>query len=239
MQAIFDHIDRRRRAYEQHPFIQFLRDDKIPAQQRLAYAPYASHFVLTFGELNRRYLVDEAATPQQEMVNRHAEEDATHFPWFLHDLEVLGFDVPCRFTSALRFLWSDEGRHARELGHFVIAATHGASGLLRLVIVEALEALGNVWLTATVEAARSHPDRDRLVYFAQHHLDRETGHAIGTEVDAIQNTSLPESLRPRAIELVHGICERTEAFSSEMLRRTREAATSDRPDFLTPPQVSA
>ncbi len=233
MQAIFDLIERRRRAYEQHPFIRFLRDESIPAQQRLAYAPYGSHFVLTFGDFNRNYLRrDEADSPQQQMVNRHAEEDSKHFPWFLHDLQVLGFDPECSFTSAVRFLWSEEGKHARDFGNYVIAATQGASGPLRLVIVEALEALGNVWLTATVEAARSHPERDRLVYFAQHHLDRETGHAMGSDVEAIEATVLPESLRPRAQELVHGICDRTEAFSEEMLQRTHRAAESESTNFL-------
>ena len=227
MQAIFDIIESRRSAYERHPFIRFLRDDSVPATQRLAYAPYGSHFVLTFGEFNRDFLhEDEPDSPQQKMINEHAEEDQTHFAWFLHDLKVLGFDLECRFTDALRFLWSDEGKHARELGHYVIAAARDASAELRLVIIEALEAQGNVWLCATAHAASSHPEGDRLIYFSQHHLERETGHAIGSDVDEVRATVLPEALRPRAEELIHGVFDRTEAFCDEMLRRTRGALES-------------
>ncbi|MGH1343756.1 MAG: hypothetical protein ACRBN8_19525 [Nannocystales bacterium] len=227
LQAIFEIIERRRSAYERHPFIRFLRDETVPAEQRLAYAPFGSHFVLTFGEFNRDFLhEDEPDSPQQEMINEHAAEDQTHFAWFLHDLKVLGFDRECRFTDVLRFLWSDEGKHARELGHYVIAAARDASAELRLVIIEALEAQGNVWLSATARAASSHPQRERLVYFSQHHLERETGHAIGSEVEDIRSCVLPESMRPRAEALVHGIFDRTESFCDEMLSRTHAALES-------------
>jgi len=226
--TVFDAIDRRRAAFEQHPFIRFLRDDAIPAADRLAYAPYGAHFVLTFGEFNRDFLhEDEPSSPEQEMINEHAAEDQTHFAWFLNDLEVLGFDVRCRFTDALRFLWSAEGKHARELGHYVISAAANAGPELRLVIIEALEAQGNVWLSATAHAASSHPRRDKLVYFSQHHLERETGHAIGSDVNEIRSIALPDEQRPRAEQLVHGIFDRTEAFCDEMLRRTRRANETD------------
>jgi len=227
VQPILDVIQRRRSAFEQHPFIRFLRDEGIPSEQRLAYAPYASHFVLTFADFNREFLrEDEPTTRQQEMVNHHADEDATHYAWFLHDLDVLGFNPKCRFTDALRFLWSDLGKHARAMGHFVIAATRDTSGPMRLVIIEALEAQGNVWLTATVQAVRSHPDKDKLRYFSQSHLDRETGHAIGSEVDEIHASVLPAELHARAEALVHGIFDRTEAFCDEILRRTQSASDS-------------
>lgn len=233
MQAIFDIIESRRSAFERHPFIRFLRDERVPAEQRLAYAPYGSHFVLTFGEFNRDFLhEDEPDSPQQEMLNEHAAEDQTHFAWFLHDLKILGFDHECRFTDVLRFLWSDDGKHARELGHYVIAAARDASPQLRLVIIEALEAQGNVWLSATAQAASSHPQRDDLIYFSQHHLDRETGHAIGSEVDDLRAMVLPDAMRPRATELIHGIFDRTENFCDEMLRRTRGAIAADAP-FLS------
>lgn len=227
VQPILDVIQRRRSAFEQHPFIRFLRDEGLPAQQRLAYAPYASHFVLTFADFNREFLrEDEPDTSRQEMVNRHADEDATHYAWFLHDLDVLGFNPECRFTDALSFLWNDLGKHARAMGHFVIAATRDTSAPMRLVIIEALEAQGNVWLTATVQAASSHPDRDKLRYFSQSHLDRETGHAIGSDVDEIHSTVLPTELRARAETLVHGIFDHTEAFCDEILRRTQDASKS-------------
>ncbi len=233
MQGIFDLIEHRRQKFTQHPFIRFLRDDRVPAERRLAYAPFASHFVLSFGEFNRDFLPErEGDDPTSEMINRHAQEDQTHFAWFLHDLEVLGFDAQCRFSDALRFLWSDEGRAARDLGHYIISVTRAAPSQLKLVIIEALEAQGNVWLTATAHAASAHPEREKLIYFSHHHLERETGHAIGSEVESIHATVLAEELRPQARELVHGIFDRTEAFCDELLRRTRSAQQPDAQPFL-------
>lgn len=233
MRIVFETIARRRRVFAEHPFIRFLHDDTVPARQRLTYAPFGAYFVLAFGEFNRDVLPSTEDSPEQEMVNRHAAEDEKHYAWFLNDLEILGFDPTCRFTDVLRFLWSDEGRHARELSLYVNAVTRGASASLRLVIIEALEAQGNVWLTATAHAASTHPDRERLLYFSPHHLERETGHAIGSEVEQIQSIVLEPALQLHAEQIIHGIFDRTEAFCDEMLRRTRKACEGDPSDFLS------
>lgn len=233
MQGIFEIIEQRRRRYESHPFIQFLRDDRIPAAQRLSYAPYASHFVLTFADMNRYYLrQEEGSDRSQPMVNRHADEDSTHFAWFLHDLGVLGFDTQCRFSDALRFLWSEEGRAMRDLGYFVVSAARDATPTMRLVVIEAVEAMGNVWLEATLVAARAHLRHDELVYFGQHHLDRETGHAIGSAVDDLRALELPAESRDGAVQVVHGLFDRMEAFNTELLDRVRAAAEPGSPPWL-------
>lgn len=234
MQSILDLIEQRRAAYERHPFIRFLRDDRLSAQKRLSYAPWSSYFVLSFSEFNREYLhgADDAGDEHQQIVNRHADEDSTHFRWFLHDLKVLGYDVECRFTDTLEFLWGKGGHRTRELSHYVSAVARDADPKLRLVIIEAVEAMGNVWLTATLEASRHHPQRDRLLYFGQHHLDRETGHAIGTTPEVVQHVELSAPQREEATIIVDGLFDRMEAFNAELLERVH-ASDPESTDFLS------
>ncbi len=232
MLEIIELIEQRRRGYELHPFIQFLRDERIPATRRLSYAPYVCHFVLTFGDVNRHYLsVGHGDDPVHQRATRHAEDDATHFALFLHDLGVLGFDRECRLSDALGFLWSDSSRLARDMSYYMISAARDASPPLRLVVIAALEAMGEVWLEATVTAARAHPLRDQLVYFGPHHLEREQGDAARS-VDAVPHAVdlAPEDLA-RAIELVAGLFDRMEAFNTELLERVA-AARPDSPPLL-------
>lgn len=234
MKSIYEVIERRRQAYDKHAFIEFLRDDSLTSEHRLSYAPFSSYFVLCFAEFNRNFLRDDDATsPEQDMVNRHADEDSTHFAWFFHDMKVLGYDFECTFTDVLRFLWTDLGKEAREMSYYVISVARDADADLRLVIIEAVEAMGNVWLTATVQAARNHPEADRLVYFGAHHLERETGHAIGSAQEEVLKTVLSPQTRARAEAIVHGLFDRMEAFNTELLRRVGNAAGGDPAKMLT------
>lgn len=233
MLEIIELIEQRRSRYESHPFLEFLRDDRIPATRRLSYAPYVCHFVLTFSDVNRHYLnIEHGGDPVHEMASRHAADDATHFALFLHDLAALGYDSECRLTDALRFLWSDSGRLARDMSYYAISAARDATPPLRLVVIAALEAMGEAWLEATVVAARAHPAHDQLLYFGPHHLEREHGHVPGC-VGSVQSAiDLDPETLAQATELVDGLFDRMEAFNSELLDRIAAAALADSPPLL-------
>ncbi len=232
MKSVLELIEKRRRKYEDHPYIRYLLDDSRSPQERLAYAPFASHFVLTFSEFNRYFLHSERGSRDmhQQSVDKHAKEDSRHYAWFLEDLQSLGYDAECRFTDALRFVWGDLGRRTRELGYYAIGVARDADPEIRLVIVEAMEAMGNVWLRATLEAAKKHPNYERLIYFGQYHLDRETGHAIGSEHEEIARIDLGDRRRAGAIPIVHGLFDRMEAFNQEILERVGSAYSADGAD---------
>lgn len=226
MRELLKVVDEERRAYEQHPWIRFLKDPSVPGEARLAYAPFAAHFIMTFADLNRM-LMGEA--PQQgadegfdHIVSRHAQEDATHWAWYLADMETLGWNPAGTFNDTLRFLWRKEGRRARELGYHMIAELLGAPSVLRYGLIEAIEAMGNVWLNATIHASRAVSGGHKLVYFGDHHLDRETGHAIGSEdmIDARDDIELTPELRARGIRSVRLLFSKMSAFNDEILEHS-------------------
>jgi hypothetical protein len=204
-----------------HPFFAFLRDESVDAEVRLSYAPFCAHFVLTFADANRFLLPDPASEdPIQKLINTHAAEDAQHWVWYVSDLEKLGWSPSAGYADALRFLWSDAGRRTREFSYYLASLIIGASPLLRLAVLEAMEGAGNVWLTATTPAAR-HLAHKKLVYFADHHLDRETGHVIGSTDKEIHAIVLPDDVRAEAQRLLPGFFARGLAFGDELLERMR------------------
>lgn len=220
MKQVLVEIQERREALAAHDFMLYLRDPTRSAAERLAYAPFCAHFVMTFSELNRVYLTDESSSdPQQRMINVHAREDGRHYSWYLKDLETLGYDQPCSFSQALRFLWSDLGQRGRDLSYYIVSVAAESSSSMRLAFVEAVEATGNVWLEATQAAVAGHPRESELIYFGPHHLERETGHTIGSDESDVASVVLGEEERIRAIANVHGLFDRMEAFCTEMLGR--------------------
>ena len=228
MRTIIPLIRQRQERYRNHPFIRFLKDDQASPQARLAYAPFACFFSMTFSEFNRHYIrVSEPTGEHEKALNEHAREDETHYRWFLQDLERLGYNPVCSFTDALRFIWSEEGRHARDLSHYLIGAAQRADPELKLVILEAIEATGAVWLDATVAAVRQHPEADELNYFNKAHEQRERHFVESAGHDAIARFELSDATRRRAPAIVDGIFDRMEAFNHELLRRMT-GKTSDR-----------
>ena len=119
---------------------------------------------------------------------------------------------------------------ARDLSHYLIGVTQAAEPNIKLVIREAIEATGTVWLEATVSAIKLHPQMERLSYFSQTHMTRELEGLEGTGADPISKVELSPSTREEAIPIVHGIFDRMEAFNDELLRRM-EGSPSDE-EFL-------
>ena len=229
VKTIIPLIKQRQKRYQDHRFIQFLMDDTLSAEERLSYAPFAAFFSMTFSEFNRHYIrVAEPRSEAERALNEHAREDETHFRWFLQDLERLGYNPVCKLTDALRFVWSQEGRHARDLSHFLIGVTQHADAELKLVILEAIEATGAVWLPASVAAVRTHPEADHLSYFNKTHEGREEDFIASEGHEAITSVELSAKTRAKAPAIIDGIFDRMEAFCEEMLRRAESGAADRR-----------
>ena len=71
---------------------------------------------MSFGDLNK-YVVREknANTKLQQIINEHTYEDDHHWPWFITDLDKLGYNSQMNFTQVLRFLWGEQTKVSRQL----------------------------------------------------------------------------------------------------------------------------
>jgi hypothetical protein len=215
MREVLAFIEQKKREFAQLPLFQYMQDKSIDPLERLSFAPCVAPFVMNFGELNRYVFREEPTDDRvQAIINKHTYEDDHHWVWLLEDLEKLGFDRSRKFSDTLRFLWSEETKASRLLSYELYRYTFQASAIKRLIVIEAIETTGNVFLSASSRVIR---ELDPLSskeyrYFGSGHLIVDTGHTYCSPQakKIIDSIELTDSDRLEALELakkVFGLCQ--------------------------------
>lgn len=212
MEEVLALLEKKKQEFAQTPFMKFLQDKSIDPRQRLAWAPAFAPFAMSFKDLNRVILRKEPATSRlQEMINQHTSEDGRHWIWFIQDLKLMGYDYSINYTDTLKFLWSEETQKVRSLINNLFAmCTFEEDILMKLAVIEAIEATGTVALFEIAEVGKElqqiteqhHP------YFGESHYAKETGH-IQAEMDDVEDfvksIKLTEAQREKAFALVEKV----------------------------------
>src|SRR5262245_16205175 len=220
MKRALAYIERKNAAFARHPMFDYLKDESIPAQQRLVFAPYMAHFVFSFMDINRFVLRDLSSHNEyQHLVNIHTDEDSHHWPWYLNDLKQLQLDKSGPLTESLYFIWSDHGIKSRMLTYDMVGLAKQASPICKVILVEVIEKTGNVFHGQTAKVSRQLSNPPDYLYFGQHHLDCESGHHMGTadiecKLEAIELTA--DELE-KGIRLIDDTYMLYENFLTEML----------------------
>ncbi|MEH1830239.1 MAG: hypothetical protein V7L22_33705 [Nostoc sp.] len=222
MQEVLALIEKKKQEYAQLPLFNFMQNKSINPRQRLAWAPCAAHFIMNFGELNKYFLrVEPTNDPIQALINKHTYEDDHHWLWFLEDLKNLELDKSLNFSDALKFLWSEETKNARWLNYQLYRYTSNATPIQKIVIIEVLEATGNIMFSTAAEVGREIKaiTQKPCRYFADFHLNVETGHITGTSgiEQLLQEIQLSEESRQEALELVENLFTVFTQFTNGLL----------------------
>lgn len=222
MKSLLAYLAEKSRAYEVHPLYVYLRNEGLPAGERLNFVPCLAHFVMSFADIYALVLREEPAKDgYQEIVNAHTYEDGGHWKWYLADLKALSRDPSLHFTDALRFVWSDSSAKVRLLTYRIARLGFGASSIEKLVLVHCIEAGGKIALSSTAPAA-SHLAKSlgrNLLYFGPHHVDTELQHTLEDEnVHAeLENVVLPETVRPALVGIIDQCFEAFDDFADGVL----------------------
>jgi hypothetical protein len=228
MKSVLDFIEEQKQEFTQLPFFQFMRDKNIDPRQRLSWAPWISPIIMNFADLNKYVLRQEPATDKiQEFINLHTYEDDHHWIWFLEDLEKLGFNPLLKYTEMLRFVWSKNTEKSRFICNKIGRLFESQSDtLLKLVITEAIEATGYVFLFSTSEVSKQLQPITKVNYryFGPTHLEVETTHSTGTSEfrEFIRSLELTEEVRQQAFELVEQVFK----LFTEVVQELMENVTS-------------
>lgn len=221
MRLVMKSIFEAKRRYAQLPLFDFMRDQTLPAADRLAFYPCMAPFIMAFGDLNKYVLREEPASDRfQQLVNAHTYEDDHHWPWYLEDFTALGYDRATTPTQALHFLFSDQLRVNRMLMTQLAHLIYGATPVERLVIIEAIEETGNVLFDLTAKLARVIEAEQgvTLRYLGDFHFNLETGHAMGSdEHRVLAEIPLDDTQRARCLSLVQRVFSYFEAWTNELL----------------------
>lgn len=230
MKAVLQHILRLKRDYARLPFFDHLRNDELPAVERLSFFPCMAPFILSFGDLNRHVLrLEPSNDPYLKMINAHTYEDDHHWPWYLEDFAKLGHDRRRQLpTETFRFLWSDATIQSRMLSHRLAHLIWGAAPAVRLAIVEAIEETGNVLfaLTSKLAAVVEQETGTELRYCGEFHFQLESGHAMNNEHADLARIALDAELRADAIECVEQVFVWFTDWTHELLRFARQQQAS-------------
>ncbi|MEL6776840.1 MAG: hypothetical protein AAFO06_06250 [Cyanobacteria bacterium J06597_16] len=223
MKEILAYIEQKKARYAELPFFDFLRDRTLPPQQRLAFAPCFSFFVMGFGELNKHaFRVEPTTDPIQSMINQHTYEDDSHWVWFLEDLEKLNVDYALSLSDALKFLWSQENSFSRWTTYRLYQLTFQAEPIQKLVVIEAIEATADIFLDLTAQIAEElqTSSQREYKYFGQHHFTIDANHTIHSDEaeHKVENVVVPEDFQQSAVELVDEVFALFAEFSDSLHR---------------------
>lgn len=228
MKSVLEHIEGKRIEFQDAALFQQLGQRQSDPVRALWFMKHAAHFVMAFSDLNKFCLREANALDKwQDVVNKHTFEDDRHWPWYLDDLATLGIDDVTSFADALRFIWADDNRATRVLSYKLWAMAEPADSLERLVIIEAIEATGEVFFSHLVGVSRQIPNErlERpLLYVADHHLTVEQGHSAGRS-DAehgLGDVRITNSARQRYYSIVDQVFSCFRDWVDELYRHAQE-----------------
>ncbi|MEA5593061.1 hypothetical protein [Rivularia sp. UHCC 0363] len=222
MQEILSLIAEKNQEYAKLPLFSFLEDKTIDPRQRLSFAPCIAHFIMSFGDLNKYVFREKQVNSKiQDIINEHTYEDDHHWPWFVTDLEKLGFNPQMNFTQVLRYLWSEQSKVSRQLSYQLSAYLLEAEPIIKIVAIEAIEATGNVLFSRTslVASELTEITGQNYIYFGDFHFNLESGHAMGTPggEDLLATLQLTDSQRQQAYEVVEKVFSIFTEWTHELL----------------------
>jgi hypothetical protein len=120
MKAVMQELAQARLHYSKLPLFQFMRQESVPARDRIAFYPCMAPFVLSF-----------ASEPQRR--------------WYQEDFVRLGFDHTATVAQTLRAYFADHTRHGRMLAARLTHLSHCSTLAEKRVIVEAIHQAGEVF----------------------------------------------------------------------------------------------
>ena len=222
MKEILALIKEKQQVYSQLPLFDFMQDETIDPVKRLAFAPCAAPFIMSFTDLCKYVFRQEPTSDRvQEILNQHTYEDDFHWQWYIADLQKLGFNCSLQFNDSLTFLWSDETKSSRFLTHELYKRITQSDAVEKLMILEAMEAAADIFLSHTGKITQQLKSitNQEYQYFGSSHKDAEHSHNTRS-YDArkfIKNIQVSTQTQQRIVKLVEEVFELFTQWSHQLL----------------------
>lgn len=181
-QEIISDMEEKSKKIHQHPILDFIGDDSIPARRRMAFAPYLTYFALAFADIVDTWLyVPNPQNELEERINMYITEDNFHYNFLLHDIEnVLGYtlDRYGSYAAVMRHVWGDDSRAVREYIYtWLDCLNKYKDPVITLATFEAIEVAAQPFVDAAYHNIYLPESGIKgLKYFGQTHVDLEMNH---------------------------------------------------------------
>ncbi|MBP6123250.1 MULTISPECIES: hypothetical protein [Providencia] len=215
MNSISSLINEHKYNFSQHTFFSQENSSLSSVDKKLCFLPNMSFFIMGFGDLNKFTLpFIEPNGVLEDAVNTHAHEDANHWPWFIHDLRELGLNHVLPLSDTLEFLWSEQLAPSRKLTYDLVAMLSNQPAKFRLVIIEVMEATGNVMFSFLKELVQG--SNFKLKFCGDLHLSHESGHAMGSEYDLIDTLDFSYDEHQYSAKLIENSFQAFQLFIDQL-----------------------
>ncbi|NJM22833.1 MAG: hypothetical protein HC907_31065 [Richelia sp. SM1_7_0] len=125
------------------------------------------------------------------------------------------------FADTLRFFWSNEIQVSRQTFHEIYRCTYKATPIHKLVVIEAIEAIADIFLSTTTLVAKELKVADGVdyKYFGMCHFAIDSNHSMDSveSVESISNIQLEKNVEKEALELVNKMFELFSTFVDVLL----------------------
>jgi DMATS type aromatic prenyltransferase len=223
MNRVLEHIARKKQELARLPLFAFTQDRDIEPRQRLGFAPCLAPMTMGFADLMVFGLRDESSRDRlQQQLNAHTSVDDRHWELFMRDLDTLGLNELLSINGALKQLWGEHNAKTRQLIYRLMALVHGASPILRLVILETVEAAADVAFSQFRQVGREFTEKTgkALSYFGEPHQDKEDEHEAMAENSIralISSYAWAPEEEERALELADEVSASFAEMGAELL----------------------
>ncbi|HUH69620.1 MAG TPA: hypothetical protein VLZ05_12595 [Mycobacterium sp.] len=107
MEQVMKLRDARQEEIGRHAFFDWLRSDRVPVLDRLAFAPAGALFIMQFRDINRWVLrFPEPRTEYEWVINLGTLEDEKHSRMFLQDWRKLDLDTRLGWRASDVLWWA-------------------------------------------------------------------------------------------------------------------------------------
>ena len=240
MKTVIELIKKKANNQVNNPFIQWLKDESVPAKERLSLWYYTcGRFAFDFADFQNmilRYPEAEAAQDRlKQAINNHTYEDGKHWQLYLVDLKKLGLDGQISFSDALKFLWGKDTYYQRYAAYrFCQLASENKDPILRYCIIQSIETFGHFLFGILVKVSAMFQEETaiELQYLGLTHLNKETGTLANQQDDTekeLWKITLDDKTREKALSISSEVCELIEMRWQEFYQvsqKKRQVGTS-------------
>ena len=221
MREVLEAIHTHTIVHQRHALFELLLDTSVDAEWRLAFAPSAAHYVLTFRDFCQHVLRAEPRGDRvQQLVNAQIDREVERAYWFIADLAQLGYDPVLPFNDALALIRSDETARSRTRSYRLCRLALGATSLEKLALVHCIEATASLTVQNVMDAAASWAESNAqtLASLGVTYDPARESEALSEEVAALLgNIQVPAGVQRELLRLVDRAFEYFAAFANELL----------------------
>lgn len=214
-------IETKKQEFAKNPLFDYLHDETVGLKQRLSWLPCFVPLGMSFTDILRYEIFQENPQTQvQRILNNHVREDETHYHWLLEDLQKLDLNPTQDFTDSVKFIWGEENKVCRMCNIHIAQIIYQAEPVIILVLLECIEAGGNVVFNNTAPVAERLSEETGQVYryLGKHHLKREIGHVTGNVEKIVASIELTPEQTVKAVEVVERMFQIHTDYAHELLR---------------------